>query len=234
MRMLLPDARPVDADALFDLYDGAERHVRGGMVASADGSTAWEGSSRPLSGAADLVVFRTLRAVADVVLVGAATARAEDYGRIPLRAASRDWRTQHGRSPDVRLAVVSRTLDLPPGALDARPVVVTCAASPADRRAALADLADVVVAGDDDVDLAAAVDALAERGLTRVLCEGGPALLQAVAAAGLLDELCLTLSPVLAGGAPGLLPGALPALLPLRLLHLLEDEGVLLARYAVG
>ena len=229
MRMLLPDVRDVDADALHDLYDRDDRHVRAGFVVSADGSTAWEGSSRPLSGPADLAAFRTLRAVADVVLVGASTARSEGYGRIPLRASAREWRAEHGRAPEVRLAVVSRSLDLPP--LEGRPVVVTCASSPADRRAALAEQADVVVAGDDDVDVAAAVDALADLGLPRVLCEGGPQLLQA--AAPVLDELCLTLAPVLAGGAPGLLVAPLPELRPLRLLHLLEDDGVLLARYAL-
>ena len=234
MRMLLPERREVDADALHDLYDGAERHVRGGMVASADGSTAWEGSSRPLSGPADMAVFRTLRAVADVVLVGGRTARSEQYGRIPLRASARAWRAAHGRPPEVRLAVVTRSLDLPPAALEARPVVVTCASAPADRREAVAQVADVVVAGEDDVDVAAALAQLADLGLTRVLCEGGPELLQAVTAARLLDELCLTVSPVLAGGAPGLLVDALPGLVPMRLLHLLEDDGVLLARYGVG
>jgi riboflavin biosynthesis pyrimidine reductase len=232
--MLLPEVRDVDPDALLDLYDGAERYVRGGMVTSADGSTAWQGSSRPLSGPADMAVFRTLRAVADVVLVGAGTAAGEDYGRIPLRASAREWRAQHGRAPEVRLAVVSRRLDLPPKVLDARPVVVTCASSAADRRAALRGVADVVVAGDAEVDLPAAVDALAGLGLSRVLCEGGPQLLQAVTAAGLLDELCLTLSPLLAGGAPGLLVQPLVSLLPMRLLHLLEDDGALLARYGVA
>lgn len=232
MRMLLPEVRDVDADALPDLYDRPDRHVRAGFVVSADGSTAWAGSSRPLSDAADMAVFRTLRAVADVVLVGASTARSEGYDRIPLRPVARDWRAAHGRASEVRLAVVSRSLDLP--AMDGRPVVVTCTAAPADRRAAVARYADVVVAGDEDVDAAAAVTALAELGLTRVLCEGGPHLLQSVAAAGALDELCLTVSPVLAGGAPGLLVDALPDLTPMRLVHLLEDDGVLLARYAVG
>lgn len=232
MRMLLPEAHDVDPDALHDLYDRDGRHVRAGFVLSADGSTSWDGSSRPLSGDADLAVFRTLRAVADVVLVGASTARTEAYGRIALRAVARDWRASHGRSSQVQLAVVSRNLHLP--ALQGRPVVVTCASAPADRRSALAQQADVVVAGDDDVDVPAALAGLAERGLTRVLCEGGPQLLQAVATAGVLDELCLTLSPQLAGGAPGLLVDPLPGLQPLRLVHLLEEDGVLLTRYAVG
>lgn len=223
---------------LLDLYDPPARSVRGGMVLSADGAAAHDGSSLPLSTAADKVVFRTLRAVADVVLVGAGTARAEDYGPIPVAEARRAWRVAHGRTERPPLALVSRSLDLDPGLRcftgEVRPLVVTCAAAPADRRAALAEVADVVVAGDAEVDLAAALDALAGRGLGRVLCEGGPSLLGDLVVAGLLDELCMTLSPLLAGSGPGLLAAALPAPVPLELLHVLEEDGSLLLRYRLG
>jgi riboflavin biosynthesis pyrimidine reductase len=102
-------------------------------------------------------------------------------------------------------------------------------------------VADVVVAGDDAVDLVAAVATLRERGLVRVHCEGGPTLLADVAAAGLLDELCLTVSPLLAGGSyagedapmPRILAGApLPAPpASLSLAHVLEGDGTLFLRY---
>ncbi len=223
---------------LLDLYDPPARSVRGGMVLSADGSATSGGSSLPLSTDADKQGFRTLRAVCDVVLVGAGTARAEDYGPVPLREPTRAWRRGHGRSERPPLALVSRSLGLDPAMRcftgEVRSLVVTCAAAPADRRAALAEVADVVVAGEDRVDLEAALAQLAERGLGRVLCEGGPSLLGDLAAAGLLDELCMTLSPLLAGSGPGLLATALPRPLPLHLLHVLEEDGSLLLRYRLG
>ena len=104
--------------------------------------------------------------------------------------------------------MVSRKLDLdfaaplftaaPP---DARTIVITCTGAPDDQRAAAAQVADVIVAGETAVDLKEAVAALRDRGLGRVLCEGGPHLLGQLAAEGLLDELCLTVTPVLAGPA---------------------------------
>jgi riboflavin biosynthesis pyrimidine reductase len=94
----------------------------------------------------------------------------------------------------------------------------------------------VIVAGEASVDMKAALDALAERGHRRISCEGGPHLLGQLADAGLLDELCLTVSPLLAGpGADRIVTGGLPmpggGTLPFTLAHALEDEGHLLCRY---
>ena len=212
---------------LLEAYDaGPGRLVRGGMVLAADGGAVHGGTSRGLSTPADRAVFRALRTVSDVVLVGAGTARAEAYGPVRLSAEQQAWRTARGRPPVPPVAVVSRTLDLPAPLLGSA-VVVTCA------RAPHAGLADVVVAGEDEVDLADALDQLAARGLRHVLCEGGPALLGELVARGLLDELCATLSPHLVGRSPGLLGAPLPAPLPLRLLHVLEDEGSLLLRWGL-
>ena len=118
----------------------------------------------------------------------------------------------------------------------ARTVVLLAGSAPADRRAALAEVADVVVAGGEHVDPAVALDALAERGLGRVLCEGGPGLFGRVAGSGRLDELCLTYAPVLAGPGPDRIVGGppLPSPVPLTLGHLLEEDGFLFARYAAG
>ena len=128
-----------------------------------------------------------------------------------------------------RVAVVSRSLDLDERLLAGpRPIVITCASAdptPVQERA------DVIVAGDDEVDLALALDALAAAGLTRVLCEGGPTVLAAVVAAGRLDELCLTTSPLLVGPTAGLLPQLLGGPLRLALQHLLEEDGALIGRY---
>ena len=218
---------------LLAAYDpGPGRLVRADMVVSVDGAAVVAGSSRALSTPADRVVFRTLRALSDVVLVGAGTARAEAYGAarrpgdppVPLSREHRDWRERRGRPPTPALAVVSRSLDLPRELVE-RAVVVTCASAPHE------GLPDVVVAGARTVDLAVALDRLADRGLPHVLCEGGPGLLADLVGAALLDELCLTVSPHLVGPAPGLLSAGLPGPLPLRLLGVRDEDGTLLTRW---
>lgn len=234
-RPLLPADGPRDR-SLEDWYDAAPPYLRGGFVLSADGGIAAEGSSLPLSGPADRVVFSALRAVSDAVVVGAGTVRREGYGPVRMRENGQAWRDGHRRTGLPRLVVVSRRLDLEPAARcfasDGSTVVLTCAAAPAAARARLGEVADVVVAGDDDVDLPQAVAALHRRGLSRLLCEGGPTLLTALLRAGLVDELCLTLAPFLVGAAPGLLTAPLPTPVPLRLEHLLDaGDGVLFARY---
>ena len=216
---------PLEATDLLDAYAaGPGRLVRGGMVLSADGSAVHDGTSRGLSTPADRAVFRALRAVCDVVLVGAGTARAEAYGPVPLAAPLRAWREERGLPSVPALAVVSRRLDLP-AELARTAVVVTCASAPHE------GLPDAVVAGRDEVDLAGALDQLADRGLRHVLCEGGPTLLGDLVAAGLLDELCATLAPVLAGPGPGLLARPLAAPVPLRLRSVVEHDGTLLLRW---
>ena len=236
MRQLLPGQRQLDLDDLFDLYDPGENSLlRGGFVVAADGAIAVGGSSRPLQTPADQLAYAALRAVADAVVVGAGTARTEDYGPVRHRAPAAAWRNAHGRVA-APLVLVTRRADLDPasraftGAVPT--IVLTCAAarpSPELRR-----VADVVVAGDDAVDLPAAVAVLRARGLTRLLCEGGPALLTTLLADGLVDELCLTLSPLLVGTAPTLLTATLAAPVRLELRHLVDGgDGSLLARYGI-
>ena len=227
MRQLLP---PFDGPPdLAALYGRDDAHVRGGFVLSLDGAAVVDGSSRALSGPADRAVFRTLRAVSDVVLVGAGTTRVEDYTTIRLTSEGAAWRSARDLTALPRVAVVSRSLDLDAALLASGPIVVTCAAADPSRLTGV----EVLVAGDDEVDVSAALDQLTERGLQRVLCEGGPSLLADLVAAGRLDELCLTVSPLLVGAAPGLLPESLGHPVDLRLLSLLEEDGSLLARYAL-
>lgn len=225
MRQLIP---PTDGEPdLLALYGGAPAYVRAGFVLSADGAAVLDGGSRALSSPADRLVFRTLRAVADVILVGAGTTKVEDYGTIRLTADGVAWRQAQDLPELPRVAVVSRTLDIDERVLAGpRPIVITCAAADASGLDA-----DVIVAGEDEVDIAAGLDVLAASGLRRVLCEGGPRLLSSVIAAGRLDELCLTSAPLLVGPTAQLLPDVLDTPLRLDLQHLLEEDGVLLGRY---
>lgn len=236
MRLLLPGQRQLEPDDLLDLYSyDRSPCLRAGFVTSVDGAVVLDGGSRALQTPSDLASFRALRAVADAVVVGAGTARSEGYGPVRPAAAGRAWRAARGLDP-ARLVLVSRSLDLDPGGpafIDgARPVVVTCAsatASPALRAAA-----DLVVAGDDAVDLGAAVGALHQLGLRQLLCEGGPQLLTGLLGDGLVDELFLTLSPLLVGVGPRLLTVVLPTPVRLELAHLLDgQDGSLLARYRI-
>jgi riboflavin biosynthesis pyrimidine reductase len=227
MRQLLPTfVDPVDPMAVYaDPPVAAGRPgVRFNMIASVDGATAVDGVAGGLGGKADQDLFALLRTLADVVLVAAGTVRAERYGpsAVPIAVVTRscnlDWESRFFT------------------AQDARPVVVTVATAPAEARARAAEVADVVVAGERDVDLAMAVDALGERGWRAVLCEGGPTLNGQLAAAGLLDELCLTLSPRLVGGtAKRLLAGPpLPGPPTLTLASACEQDGFLFLRYRAG
>lgn len=228
MRLLHPEVRDLSDDDLPDLYDEPDGPwLRAGLVASLDGAVAVSGSSRPLSGGADLAVVRALRTVADAVLVGAGTARAEDYGPVPHRASARAWRARHGRSPQALLVVVTRSGRLPDRAL-AGPLLVVAPDS-----AAVLPGVEVLRAGPTEVDLPTAVTLLRARGLTRLLCEGGPALLRDLLAVDLVDELCLTCSPALIGSGPRLVEG-LESPVVLELAHLLSaDPGPLLGRWRV-
>jgi riboflavin biosynthesis pyrimidine reductase len=253
-------AGQADLDAIAGLYpypaagaDATRPWVRANMVASADGAASLDGRSGGLSGDADHAVFSVLRSLADVILVGASTARIERYQ--PVRLDETWPLLRAGRPPTPPIAVLSRRMlglepDCPlfataPG--QARTIVLTTEAAPADLRSAAAKYAEVIVAGPELVEPTAIIGALAERGYRRVLTEGGPRLLEQIVAASLLDELCLTVSPVLAGGWAGRIVAAPPAggtradnapQLPgqlgstgLWLAHVLEDRGHLLCRY---
>jgi riboflavin biosynthesis pyrimidine reductase len=191
------------------------------MIAAVDGATAVDGLSGGLGGPADRRVFAALRSLADVVLVAAGTVRAETYGpaKVPIAVVSGslslDWTTPFFT------------------AATHRPIVVTSKQAPPAALEEAASVAEVVIAGDGEVDLGDAVLRLGERGFRHVLAEGGPSLNGALAAAGLLDELCLTLAPYLVSGnakrivsGPGVVP---PPGLSLR--TLCEEDGYLFLRY---
>ncbi len=233
MHRLAPEPATVDDAALAAHYaypDAlAAPYVRVNFVASTDGAVSVDGRSGGLGSDADRTVFGLLRELAEVVLVGAGTVRAEDY-----RGARRP--TRGGDIPPP-IAVVTGSADLDP---DARlftdtlvpPIVLTLASADAGRRQRLAAAgADVVVL--DRLTPDALLAELGRRGLHRVLCEGGPSMLGSLQAADAVDELCLTVAPLLAGGVAGRIATG-PAGAPPRAMSLvgaLREGDTLLLRY---
>jgi riboflavin biosynthesis pyrimidine reductase len=242
VQQIYPGPAQLDDAALIEAYaypnHTGRPYVRANMVTSLDGAAqGTDGRSGTLSSPADKRVFALLRGLADVILVGAATARVEKYGPAEAGQAHAARRAGLRQRPAPPIAVVSRRLDLDPdGPLfdpgGERTIVLTASSAPPDRRAALAERADIVVAGEDGVELRLALDALASRGLRRVLCEGGPRLLAELVVDDLLDDLCLTFSPLLRGGdAPRALNGPPMPARRMRLAHVLEEDGTLLTRW---
>lgn len=180
--------------------------VTGHMVAGLDGTAAVGGRVGSLSTSPDQALFRGMRQIADIVLVGAETVRLEGYGPVRLTEQAQAQRRRLGQASIPPLAVVSRSLDFDWTASaftdapeDARTLLITCAAADSGRRAEAEKHATVVVAGDERVEPAAALRAMAELGYRVVLCEGGPTWLGELVAAGRLDELCLSISPLMGG-----------------------------------
>nr|WP_189081373.1 pyrimidine reductase family protein [Mangrovihabitans endophyticus] len=212
------------------------------FIASLDGAVSVDGVSGGLAGPGDKRIFDTLRMVCDALVVAAGTVRAEQYDALRPDPECRAWRRDHGLSEFPLMVVVSGSLDLDPAQAifaDApvRPVILTHRhggdRGPSSRRTALEKVAEVVTVGDESVDLAAAVRLLRERGATQVLCEGGPRLFGALLVADLVDELCLTVSPLLAGGSAGRIasgPSGVARRMALR--HVLAEEDMLFLRYA--
>ena len=235
MRQLLPyPAEDLTDDDLLAAYAVPPgEHLRVNFVSSADGAVTLNGVSGGLGGPGDRRIFQLLRDLADVILVAAGTVRNEGYGYPKFSPERRARRLAAGRHEWPTFAIVSRRLELdltsslfvdPP----VRTVVVTGPDSPTDRRAELERCAELMIVDD----LATAVAQLHRRG--PILCEGGPSLFATLVRDRLLDELCLTLSPLIAGPGAGRIvagEGHLPARLALT--ALLEEHGALFTRYAL-
>lgn len=171
------------------------------MVATIDGATAIDGRSSSIGDRQDTVVFRALRTVADIVLVAAATARAEEYKKPRLPDHLLAWRAARGMRLIPKVAIVSGSLDFDIEPFeDDPPLIITSETAPADRLARFASLTDVEICGPDRVDLGVAVRRIWELGHGVVLSEGGPSLNGQLAAADLIDEVCLTVAPILVAG----------------------------------
>jgi riboflavin biosynthesis pyrimidine reductase len=234
-----PSDEPLDLDALAALYGrGSQPSLRVNFVTSIDGAVEVQGHSEGLSGEPDKRVFGVLRMLCDGLLVGAGTLRQERYGAVRLDERRRAWRRAHGLPDYPTLVVVSRSLDLDPrqGAFaDApvRPLVLTSSQEPVP--AGLAAVAEVIRIGDRGVDFAAALPELRRRGLAQLLCEGGPHLFGSLTAADAVDEICLTVSPMLTGPGAGRItagPPSAPRGMALR--HVLAAGDMLLLRYVRG
>ncbi|MBB4910066.1 pyrimidine reductase family protein [Actinophytocola algeriensis] len=240
---LLSPGPAVDDRALEELYaypaELTSPFVQVNFVASADGAATVSGRSRGLSSPADKKVFALGRDLADVVLVGAGTALAEGYRGVKHTELRASRRSNLGLTDVPPIAVVTGRGSVDPTSqlitdTTVPPIVLTSEAAPTDWRKAMADAGvDVVVAGEDRVDPALALHALADRGLLRVCCEGGPTLFADLIAANLVDQLCLTVAPLLTGAGAVRVADGLPASEPMSLTleSVLSDEGFLMLRY---
>jgi riboflavin biosynthesis pyrimidine reductase len=244
VRQLLPPS-PGDVDPVAVVASEARpapRHrpwLLMNMIASVDGATRVAGRSGGLGGPADVAMFHALRGIADLILVGTATVAAETYHPPSATPEVRAARSARGQDPLPRLAIVTASLRIEPTAevfADpwSRPIVLTTTDADPDRVAALAPVADVVTAGEGTVDLAGALGALRSTAAC-VLCEGGPTLNGSLLDAGVVDELCLTVAPLVLSGEPSpIIKGATSALRTVRLDRILEADGLLFLRYLWG
>jgi riboflavin biosynthesis pyrimidine reductase len=229
----LGDLDDIDLAGLYAYPDarGKTAWVRANMIGSIDGMATVAGRSGELGSTGDRQLFGVVRALADVVVVGARTAITEGYGPVAPHPALSEHRVAAGRAPAATLALVSNTLAIPvPPQPDhvmraANTVVVTCHSAPDDARAELRDAGVTVVdCGDESVDLSQVLDHFAAAGLWRVLCEGGPALLGSFLDADLIDELCVTMSPLLTAGEGKHLTAGGDAVRRMRRTHVLADD----------
>jgi riboflavin biosynthesis pyrimidine reductase len=216
MRRLHPDAHgSVDVDQQYADPSRRRRATRPwvllNMIASLDGGTVVSGRSGGLGSPGDKAVFAALRRLADVVLVGAATVRAEGYHApkkpgqriaVVTRSADLDWSSDLFRSDAAVVVTVEGTAQLP---------------------------VPTIRAGVDSVDLA---DALAQIEAEVVLCEGGPTLNGQLILDDLVDEICLTIAPtVVVGESKRITADRREVFASMRLAHVLEDDGYLFCRY---
>ena len=216
-----PDSAEQAIRPLYELPSGAG--MRLSLIRAADGSAVGiDGSSRSLNGPEDLRILRVTRSLADVVIVGGRTARAESYGDIRLRA---ELLAARG-SPPPDLAIVTHSGAVPNGLDPERTWIVTTANAPA--ASMEGDLAGrLVIAGEDSLDPALMVTRLQTLGYRSLLCEGGPALAELMVAADVVTDYCLTPSPLPAGD------GARVPRVPdrMRLAHTLRGGGYTMERW---
>ena len=242
---LLGSLREVGDSELPELYSypdaGGRSWLRANFITSLDGAASVDGTTGALAGPGDRAVYDLLRTLADVIVVGAGTVRAESYGGARLSARDRQQRQARSQSEVPQIAIVTSSgrldNDMPVFThTEVAPLVLTCSAAVDATRSRLSGLAGVVDCSGDDaerVDPSALLAALAARGLNRVLTEGGPTLLSTFVDADLLDELCLTITPGMVGGTgPRITSGPGHAFTGMRCAHVLTDaSGYLYTRY---
>jgi len=242
---LLGELGPLDDEKLRALYayptDLSGVWVRGNAISTLDGGATTEGTSGGLGGCGDRRLFQVLRELADVVVVGAGTVRAENYAGVQMTVRQRQIRQQLQQPEVPPIAVISRSgqleRDLPVLThTEIPPLVVTCSAAFGAARSQLGASAEVLAcsgADPSEIDPAVVLATLADRGFTRILTEGGPTIMDIFIEADLLDELCVTFSPMLvAGSAKRIVAGPGHVVRRMRRAHLVADgDGYLYARY---
>lgn len=226
LRRLLPEpgsapAEEVYADAGWaDLAPPDRPYVVLNMIQSADGHATREGRSEALAvDRADRTLFLALRERVDAVLAGTGTIGAENYRRLIPEPERRARRAAAGLAPDPLAVVLTRSGHLPDAPLLTDP-----------------DQPRAIYEGDEADPVTALRDVRAAHGVRTLLCEGGPSLNRTLIGAGVVDELLLSLSPVLVGG-PGKSAVAgdpLPDAIPMELLSMYEHMGTLFLRYRIG
>ncbi len=243
MRQLHPEVRELGIEELYVELElppppPDRPWVYLGMVSSIDGGVAVDGVSGGLGGEGDRQAFRGLRASADAVLVGAGTARAEDYGPVSIHERFAAARVRRGQSPAPHLVVVTRSGRLDPGARlfeedGPLPLVLTGERGAATVRGVVAD-DRILVTGDDAPDLATGLARLRTMGVRRLLCEGGPSLNGDLLAGSWVDEIFLTVAPQAIGGSAGRIVSGDDAPHAAALVSAYEHEGELLLRYRLS
>jgi riboflavin biosynthesis pyrimidine reductase len=218
--------------------------VRGNMIASLDGGATDDGKAGGLAGAGDRAMFGLMRQQADVILVGAGTVRIENYSGAQFSPAQRQARQRRGQAEVPPIAVVTNSGEFDHDAklftrTEVPPLILTSADAVGEIRGRLGSVAEVIDASGrhtDRVDGATVLKILGDRKLYRVLTEGGPSFLSLLIQDGLLDELCLTIAPLLVGGAARrIATGSAEVHIPMRRSHLLTDDaGYLYTRYERG
>jgi riboflavin biosynthesis pyrimidine reductase len=229
-----------DLERIYDYPEGLTGPwVQANFVCSADGAVTLDDKSEGLSHPADKRIFLLGRDLCDVVLVGAGTARAENYRGAKTTRQRAERRARHGLAPVPPIAVVTNSAAIEPVSpllTDTRipPIIITPHEAPQDRLTKLADAgADLLFAGERTVDLVAALTELSKRGLRRINCEGGPHLFGELIAEDLVNQLCLTIAPLLAGAGAGRISAGRTAgaARKMELASILAEEGFSMLRY---
>ena len=241
MQLIYPEHRPTSPEELasglrlHELAPPERPYLAINMVSSLDGKATLDWRTKGLSTEVDRRLFHHLRTQADAVMVGAGTAREERYGRMTKNDELSAKRVAEGRAAEALAVVVSGRLDLPgdlPLLNEREQAVLIATGSEADLPGLGAHV-EYARVGDDLPRLMAELD---ERGVRSVLCEGGPTLNSFLFAAGLVDELFLTLNPKVLGGAAALTMVAgreLVEPVELDLVSVAEAEGELYTRWRV-
>lgn len=225
--------------ALYAFPERKERCVRANFVTSLDGSVSINGLSGGLGNPADQRILALLRRMSDVVLVGAETVRREGYGALSLGKDSVRWRKKNNLTSQPSFALVSQRLDLDEHSdifltAETRPLVLTVSTAPTERIKALSAVAEVVRCGESSIDPHLLITELTDRGHNHILCEGGPRLFATLLAAGMIDELCLSLSPLFVAGFGARMSASMQTEIAqkMTLKHVVMSHDMLLSRYS--